>query len=105
MMKAKYKYNLRKVKKHPFIMIEGSNSGGRTVTNDIVNVIKDIAKKKNLNPCKFTIIYKDTEGIWDGFDFATKSFFPIREAHWLKASIKFLNKEHGSSNNEVGSKY
>jgi hypothetical protein len=72
-------------------MIQDQNNGGKTVTNDIANVIRDIAKIENVNPCEFTIIYQDSEGVWDGYTFATKQFFAIREEHWLKASVKYLN--------------
>lgn len=86
-----YTFQFRKVKGHSFIMIEDLNKGGQSVTNGIERVVKEIAKKKEVNPVEFNIIYKDSEGVWDGYNFSTKQVFPLREPHWLKAAIKTVN--------------
>lgn len=72
-------------------MIEDQDNG-RTVTNDIHNIVTEIAKKKKVDPFQYIVIYKDTEGFWDGYNFRHKMFYPVRELHWLKAAIKTLNK-------------
>lgn len=82
-----FTYQLRIVKFQAFIMIEDLDKGGMSVTNNIENVVEIICRQEGLNPVDYHIIYRDSEGLWDGFDFATKQFVLIRENHWLKASI------------------
>lgn len=71
-------------------MIEDQDKGGRSVTNNIHQVVLDIAKKEFINPVEHNIIYRDSEKIWDGYNFSTKTIFPLREIHWLQAAIKAL---------------
>jgi len=92
-MTSDYAYQFRKVKGRPFIMIEDKDIGGKSLTNDIDRVVHIIAKKERINPVEYYIIYRDSEGIWDGYEFATKTFFPLRQPHWLKAAIKAINYE------------
>ena len=73
-------------------MIEDADKDSMTVTNDIDFVVGQIAKKENVNPVEHTIIYKDSEGNWDGYIYSTRQFFPLREKHWLKAAIKYVNE-------------
>lgn len=90
-MNATFTYNLRIVKGHPFIMIVDTDQG-KSVTNDIENVVSTICKKEKINPVEHTIIYQDSQGNWDGYIFSTKTFFPLRERHWLKAATKYIKE-------------
>lgn len=72
-------------------MIEDQGGNFITVTNNIENVLEQIATLYKLNPVEHHIIYKDTDGKWDGYNFSLKAFFPLREDHWLKAANKLLN--------------
>lgn len=57
-------------------------NGPKSLTNDIEYVIEDIEKVENIDASKLKIMYKDSEGIWDGISYyGNKSFnyFPIRE--------------------------
>lgn len=49
---------------------------GTTVTNDIENVVADISEFEGIDPLKYTILYRDSDGRWDGWDIKTKSFYP-----------------------------
>lgn len=88
-MKSEFTYLIRRVKGRDFIMIEDKDKGA-SVTNNIDWVVKQIAGLEGINPVEYTIIYKSTEGIWDGYIFSVKQFFPIRETHWLKAALKTI---------------
>lgn len=46
--------------------IEDLNSGGRTVTNDIENVVNEIYQVIGEKIKDYHIIYRDSEGMWDG---------------------------------------
>lgn len=88
-----YKFQFRRVKERSFIMIEDKNNGGRSVINDIDKVITRIANLHKINPVEFYIIYMDSEKKWDGYTFSTKTFYPVREDHWLKAALKVISYE------------
>ncbi len=64
--------------------------GGKTVTNDIDNILKDISTEiPNLD--KFQIIYQDSFGIWDGVIVKGArciQFFSINETEYQKAKEK-----------------
>ena len=74
-------------------MIEDNpKSKGMSVTNNIENIVDYICKLENINPVEHYIIYKDSTGIWDGFEFATIDFIPLQETHWLKAATKMIER-------------
>lgn len=56
------------------ILIKDLNKGGKSVTNDIEQVIADIAALERINPANYTIIYKAADGIWDGWDAKSRDF-------------------------------
>lgn len=65
------------------ICIIDENAGGKSVTNDIENVLDDI-QKSGINIEEHKIIYRDSEGFWDGItlhkvDPIEISFFNIGE--------------------------
>lgn len=93
MIHSDYTYQFRKVKGRDFIMIEDKDQGGKSLTNDIHRVVGVIAKKENINPVEHYIIYRDSMGFWDGYEFATMTFFPLRTDHWLKAALKAITYE------------
>lgn len=87
--------------------VEGSilwiedKGGMKSVTNDIENVLADIAKDRGISNKK--IMYKDSDGIWDevrakittkGKDVSISNleFFPITETNFHKAKEKLLAK-------------
>ena len=48
-----------------FICIIDLDNGGKSVTNDIKNIIKEIEDENNFFLDSFKIVYRDSEGIWD----------------------------------------
>jgi hypothetical protein len=66
--------------------------GMKSVTNDIENILSDIAKYSLVNLSEYRIIYKDSQGVWDGITLKNGrvSFFPINETDYKKAKEKLL---------------
>lgn len=80
------------------LQIVDLNTGGRSVTNDVENVINEIYEKLGEQIKKFKIIYKDSEGIWDGINpvWGIKkcvecSFYHIGETD-IELAIKKINR-------------
>lgn len=70
MIKANYTHDI----KDKNLIIEDLNMGGMSVTNCIEDVVDEICKAHDLNPLNLTIVYKDSEGVWDSWDHSTQSF-------------------------------
>jgi len=71
------------------LIIEDSDLGNRSVTNDIQNVLTAI--KTELEFLPETIIYRDSEGNFDGVEHEQgifKRFYPVNETDFEKALEK-----------------
>lgn len=64
------------------------NNGPKSVTNDMENVLAELAKTNVLT--NYRIMYKDSMGIWDGVKPNPVTFFPITETEYRKAKEKIL---------------
>jgi len=67
------------------ICIIDNNTGQKSVTNDIENVLSDI-QKTGINIEEHKIIYRDSEEIWDGIELTNTnpieiSFYNIGETN------------------------
>lgn len=96
--KSNYNHAFRTIKGRPFLMIEdlggvniSSGFAAMSVTNNIENIVAYVCDKNKTNPVEHYIIYKDTDDVWDGFEFSSQQFFSIGEKHWLQAAIKLIN--------------
>ncbi|WP_445453130.1 hypothetical protein [Flavobacterium sp. 25HG05S-40] len=75
MSKSDYIYKIHQVDK--VIEIEDLNLGKMSVTNNIENVVDEIAKKEEINRDDFKVIYRDSVGNWDGYNTKTKEFISL----------------------------
>lgn len=66
MTKSDYTYEKQTHKGIPYILIEDLNQGGMSVTNDMENVLQQIAKELKTSLDSTIIIYKDSDGVYDG---------------------------------------
>jgi hypothetical protein len=77
MSKADYTYQF----KYGVLCIEDLDLGRMSVTNCIEDCIEEICKKEGISLQVSIeepfVIYRDSDGIWDGFDWKTQSFFSI----------------------------
>lgn len=63
------------VKKDEFLLaIVDKNLGGMSVTNNIENVVDEIANVEQINPEDYQIVYRDSQGEWDGWNHKTQEF-------------------------------
>lgn len=89
--KSDYAHSLWEHDGHKFIIIEDLDKGNRSVTNDITNVIGEIALKEQIDPMNYHIIYKDSSGMWDGYDWKKLDFIPLQCITWEKAIAKLIS--------------
>jgi hypothetical protein len=87
-MQNKSRANFRYKIDQMVILIWDQNLGNLSVTNDIENVVGDIARREGIEPTRYLIVYKDSEGRWDGWDASRGDFFVI--ADHLKESLGTL---------------
>lgn len=73
--KAQFIYKTGTFKGEKWLLIVDKNQGAMSVTNDIENVVEDIAEYEGIDPFEYQIIYRDSEGHWDGWDHYEKTFF------------------------------
>ena len=62
-------------------------------TNDIENVIEDICRLEKVDKEQFMIVYKDSEGSWDGFDTAANQFVGLGMDKWYEAIELWLSRK------------
>lgn len=94
MRRADYIHSLDKYKnKVDVIVIEDLNLGSVSVTNDIENVIEDICRLEKVDKEQFMIVYKDSEGSWDGFDTAANQFVGLGMDKWYEAIELWLSRK------------
>ena len=79
------------------ILIEDLNNGGMSVTNDIENVVADISLKEKIEPSRYLIVYKDSEGMWDGWDHKGQDFIPIQVTDKWQAVSRLIKIQIGQS--------
>jgi len=85
MANADYNYSIDERREKPLILIEDMNLGNMSVTNDIEIVVAEICEKRGINCNEATILYMDSEGLWDGYDCAKKQFIPLHGKTWNEA--------------------
>lgn len=66
---------------------------GRSVTNSIEQVVKEIKEKENITGDKHLVVYRDTQGIWDGYDTKEKVFVPLVATDEDEAIRRYLRKK------------
>lgn len=77
--RADFQYSLGTFDNLPLLLIWDQDQGNMSVTNDIENVVADIAQVEAIDPKEHLIIYRDSEKQWDGWDACTEDFFHIGE--------------------------
>jgi hypothetical protein len=83
MARADYNHSITEEQGEKVITIIDLNLGNTSVTNDIENVVEEIAQAHDIEPNDYMIIYRDSDLRWDGWDAKTESYVP------LNATTKF----------------
>lgn len=95
MVHASYSYKISSDKK--LVMITDNDTGQMSVTNDIENVIAEICEINDLDADSKVWIYKDSQGIIDGYNPTGDCFYHIGvrdfstaiSSNIVKARLKF----------------
>lgn len=90
MSRSTYSYNICTTQGINFILIVDKNVG-MSVTNDIENVIEEIALKEKIDLDIYNVLYQDSTGKWDGFDYKNGRFFFLGASTADEAVEQFLN--------------
>lgn len=72
--KSDYTYTIE----DDILAIVDLNLGRMSVTNNIENVIAEIAEERRFLPEEVLVIYRDSEELWDGWDTKTESFILLQ---------------------------
>jgi hypothetical protein len=86
MKNCNYSYNISDL----HIAIADLNRGGTSVTNCIEDVVTEIAEINSINPNTLKIVYRDSEGVWDGWDNKKQEFILIGETSEKGALEKYF---------------
>lgn len=89
-VRSHYNWTIEELKGKKFIVILDENRGGIPVTDDIDNVVEQICIDDKIRAQDHLIIYKDIDGIWDGWDYATQSFVHLHCVKKSEAIEKFI---------------
>lgn len=89
--KSNYTYEISVYKGINVISIQDQGGEFMSVTNNIENVVDDIAKLELIDPVKYKVIYRDSLGIWDGWDTKEQIFYWLgcRTEEDAKEKLKF----------------
>jgi hypothetical protein len=90
MSKANFTHRIEKYSGQEVIVIEDLNMGNMSVTNDIENVINDIEMIENIDAHSMIIVYRDSEGVWDGFDYENGDFISLNKNNWRAAVHHYM---------------
>lgn len=91
MTKSNYNYSIEDYAGRNVIVIEDLNLGNMSVTNDIDNVIEEICQKEDIQPKLFMVVYKDSEGFFDGWDTKRYTFIYLACKTWESAVSKYVD--------------
>jgi hypothetical protein len=78
--RADFLYRLRSHGPEKTLLIWDEDLGNRSVTNDIENVVADIAAYESMDLTGYLIFYRDSIGEWSGWNDHSKEFYPLRPA-------------------------
>jgi len=91
-MRADYIHSVEKYKDHKVIVIEDLNLGNKSVTNDIENVVKDIEIMEKIEAKDCLVVYKDSEGTFDGWNAKLENFVYLGQDNWQSAADTYINR-------------
>lgn len=91
MPRVDYTYTLENHDGNRVIAIVDQNLGGTSVTNAIEHVVDEIAELESLDPMKCVIVYRDSDGQWDGWDHKSRNYIPLIGTNWQDAVSTMLD--------------
>jgi len=94
MARADYEYEKLEVGGRKFIAIKDLDLGGMSVTNCIEDVVDEICQLESIEPANRLWIYRDSEGIWDGWNPEQECFVILTKETAEDAVRKYLQVRH-----------
>lgn len=94
---AKYSYRIRDAYGKDVIVIMPAGNG-RTLTNDIENVVAEIIEKEQIDIRDYLVLYEDTEGRWDGWDHINQTFIPLGSFGWKSSVLIYVTRQQSTAN-------
>lgn len=91
-MKSTYTYQIIEAQGRNVISITDLDAG-RTVTNNIENVLAEIAKAEKIHVEDYMIVYRDTALIWDGYDAKAHTFIPLQKKTEDEAIRRYIERQ------------
>jgi hypothetical protein len=91
MARADYLHRIDTVKGIPTILIEDLDLGRMTVTNNIEEVVEEIARMEKIDPKDYVIVYQDSEGVWDGYRVDKRMFVSLAADDPEEAVSTYIN--------------
>lgn len=76
--RANFLYRIGEIHGQKILLIRDLDLGNLSVTNDIENVVADITVHETIDPLEHMIIYRDSMGMWNGWDAKSQNFFFLR---------------------------
>lgn len=92
-MKSNYTYQIKTHDGRSCIVIQDKDAGGKTVTNNMEDVIDEICHKENINPADYIIIYQDSMGLYDGWNYTKADFVILQVTNWETAVEVYLRQQ------------
>jgi hypothetical protein len=93
MAKSDYRYGIEQAGGRSVLVIEDLNLGRVSVTNNMEKVLMEIGFKERIDPTEYMVIYKDSGGVWDGYDPVMDEFIPLAESTWSAAVKTYIEKQ------------
>jgi hypothetical protein len=90
--KADFYHSWEEHKGQKFLVIIDENHGNKSVTNDIENVVSDCFTGTDKKMEDHVIIYRDSDGSWDGWDHKSQNFIPLQGRGWQQAAEIYLTR-------------
>jgi len=93
--RADYTHKIETHKGRQVIVIVDLNIGSKPVTEDIENVVAEIAALEKIDPCDHLVVYRDCIKVWDGYDYRTKEIVLLHEdsENWRDAASLYIQFE------------
>ena len=89
--RSDFKHSIEEHGGRNVIVIEDLDLGNMSVTNNIDNVLEIISKLEHITPVQYMVVYKDSNGVWDGYDVKTGEFVSLNEDHWRDAVSHYIH--------------
>lgn len=92
-MTSDYTYQIKTYNGRACIVIQDNNTDGKSVTNNMENVIDEICHKEEINPADYIIIYQDSQGLYDGWNYSKQDFVILQVSNWETAVELFIRQQ------------